>query len=222
MKKKITKSKKVVAKKVAKKKVMIKKKSVKKLPVKKVSSKKSLKKNVLSKRKTTMTKKKVLTIPPLRLPLVGSIAPMFVLPDQFGAMEALEHQRGKWVLLYFYPKDDTPGCTKEACAIRDGFPFFEKLDIVVFGISIDSVKSHAKFAEKYKLPFTLLSDEQKDVVNAYGVWGMKRFMGRSYMGTNRVSFVIDPNGKIAKVYPDVSPATHADEVLADLKLLQGK
>jgi peroxiredoxin Q/BCP len=156
----------------------------------------------------------------LHLPAVGSQAPEFTLPDQFGAMQSLREQRGKWVLVYFYPKDDTPGCTKEACMIRDGFPLFEKLDVTIFGVSVDSIVSHKKFADKYHLPFTLLSDVDKHVVSAYGVWGKKRFMGREYYGTNRCSFLIAPDGTIAKVYPTVDPAIHADEVLRDLEALK--
>lgn len=153
------------------------------------------------------------------MPEVGDIAPDFSLPDQNGKMHSLSDQKGKWVLLYFYPKDDTPGCTKEACEIRDNYPAFKKMGIMVFGVSVDPVKKHAKFAEKYELPFTLLSDENKAVVNTYGIWGKKKFMGREYMGTNRVSFLIDPQGKIAKVYEQVKPAEHATEVLADAKSL---
>lgn len=153
------------------------------------------------------------------MPKVGDKAPDFSLPDQKGEIHSLSDQKGKWVLLYFYPKDDTPGCTKEACEIRDNYSTFKNMGITVFGVSVDPVKKHAKFAEKYDLPFTLLSDENKDVVNAYGVWGKKKFMGREYMGTNRVSFLIDPQGKIAKVYEQVKPAEHATEVLADAKSL---
>lgn len=146
-----------------------------------------------------------------------NVAPDFHLPDQHGTMYKLSDQNGQWVLLYFYPKDDTPGCTQEACSIRDNFPKFADLKLKVFGISTDSVKSHGKFVEKYKLPFTLLSDEQKTVVEAYGVWGKKKFMGKEYMGTNRTSFLVNPEGKIAKIYESVKPLAHVDEVLADLK-----
>jgi thioredoxin-dependent peroxiredoxin len=149
----------------------------------------------------------------------GDRAPAFSLPDQDGAMHALKDYRGSWVLLYFYPKDDTTGCTKEACAIRDEFPAFGTLKATVLGVSADSVKSHRKFADKYHLPFALLSDESKKVLKSYGVWGIKKFMGREYMGIRRTSFLIDPAGKIAKVYESVKPALHADEVLADLKAL---
>lgn len=151
---------------------------------------------------------------------LGDKAPAFTLADQNGLEHSLLEARGKWVLIYFYPKDDTPGCTKEACALRDAFPAFNKLDAVVFGVSTDSSKSHGKFAEKYQLPFTLLADTEKTMVEAYGVWGKKKFMGREYLGTNRMSFLIDPEGRIAKIYEKVKPETHAEEVLADLALLK--
>ncbi|MGC9602982.1 MAG: thioredoxin-dependent thiol peroxidase [Minisyncoccia bacterium] len=144
---------------------------------------------------------------------IGEPAPSFELPDQNGQVRRLKDYRGSWVLLYFYPKDDTPGCTKEACAIRDNFPDFQELELKVLGVSIDSVESHEKFAEKYDLPFTLLSDEKKEVVGKYGVWGKKMFLGREFEGTLRTSFLIDPEGKIAKIYEDVKPEIHAKEVL---------
>jgi peroxiredoxin Q/BCP len=149
----------------------------------------------------------------------GDKAPAFTLQDQNGKEHSLKDYAGQWVLIYFYPKDDTPGCTKEACSLRDNWTGFKKLKAVVLGVSVDSVKSHAKFVEKYDLPFTLLADEDHEMVDAYGVWGKKKFMGREYLGTMRTSFLIDPKGKIAKVYEDVKPADHADEVLADLKEL---
>ena len=124
---------------------------------------------------------------------IGDKAPVFGLLDQNGKTHSLAEYKGQWVLLYFYPKDDTPGCAKEACAIRDNFPDFKKLKAVVFGISADSVKSHKKFADKYNLPFTILSDEDKKVVRKYGVWGKKKFMGREYMGIFRASFLIVPS-----------------------------
>ena len=154
------------------------------------------------------------------MPKEGTKAPLFTLADQTGKVHALSDYKGEWVLIYFYPKDDTPGCTKQACAIRDDFPAFKKLGLMVFGISTDSVKSHAKFVEKYELPFTLLSDEDKKVVEAYGVWGKKKFMRREYLGTMRTSFLIDPKGVIAKVYTDVKPDLHAEMVLGDVKALQ--
>ncbi len=150
------------------------------------------------------------------IPLKGSLAPDFTLSDQDGALHTLSAYRGKRVLMYFYPKDDTPGCTKQACALRDVVPDFGKVDLVVLGISPDSVKSHKKFAEKYELPFTLLADEGKEAVHAYGVWGRKKFMGREYDGVFRTSFLIGPDGRIEKVYEQVKPEQHAAEVLADL------
>jgi peroxiredoxin Q/BCP len=166
---------------------------------------------------TTLGKKSIsgYANPPMKLK-IGDKAPTFTLPDQNGQQHKLSAYKGQWVLLYFYPKDDTPGCTKEACAIRDHFPSFEKLTAKVFGVSTDSVKSHGKFVEKYKLPFTLLADTEKELVQAYGVWGKKKFMGREFMGTRRMSFLIDPKGKIAKIYELVKPDSHAEEVLGDL------
>ncbi len=124
--------------------------------------------------------------------------------------------RGRNVILYFYPRDNTPGCTKEACAFRDEFAAFKSAGAVVLGVSTDSAKSHAKFADKYKLPFPLLADEEKRIVQAYGVWGKKRFMGREYMGTRRVTFLIDPEGKIKCIWPEVKPTDHARQVLEAL------
>lgn len=150
---------------------------------------------------------------------VGSKAPAFKLADQDGKMHSLADYKDQWVLLYFYPKDDTPGCTVEACSIRDNWTGFRKLKLKVLGVSVDSVKSHKKFAEKYDLPFTLLADEEKKLVNAYGVWQMKKFMGREYMGILRQSFLIGPDGKIKKIYEKVTPKDHAEEVMGDLKAL---
>lgn len=155
----------------------------------------------------------------MNLITVGAHAPQFELKDQNGNTHSLRAQKGKWVLLYFYPKDDTPGCTKEACMLRDNFPSFQKLNITVFGVSADDEKSHKKFEEKYSLPFTLLSDKDHAVAEAYGAWGRKKFMGREYDGVHRVSFLIDEIGKIVKVYDKVKPETHAEEVLLDLKEL---
>ena len=153
-------------------------------------------------------------------PQVNKKAPDFSLPDQDGKIHKLSDFKGYWVLLYFYPKDDTTGCTIEACGIRDSFPRFNKLKLTVLGVSVDSVKSHKKFAEKYNLPFTLLVDEDKTIVEKYGVWAKKKFMGREYMGALRQSFLIDPEGKIAKIYETVKPETHAEEILADLNKLK--
>jgi peroxiredoxin Q/BCP len=151
---------------------------------------------------------------------INGSAPDFTLLDQNGEEHSLSQYRGQWVLVYFYPKDNTPGCTKEACSIRDSFPLFQNLNIKVIGISIDSVESHKKFADKYQLPFTLLADTHKKVVELYGVWAKKHFMGREYDGTIRSSFLIDPTGTIEKIYTDVKPDKHADEVLRDLKKLE--
>lgn len=156
----------------------------------------------------------------MSMPTIGSVAPTFTLKDQNDKVHTLTDYRGKWVLLYFYPKDNTPGCTKQACAIRDEFPAFTKLNCVVFGISTDSEKSHKKFEEKFELPFTLLADVEKKMVHDYGVWVPKKFMGREFLGTLRTSFLIDPEGKIAKIYEKVKPELHAEEVLHDLKELQ--
>ncbi len=150
---------------------------------------------------------------------VGNKAPGIELADQSGKMHRLVDYAGTWVLVYFYPKDDTPGCTVEACTIRDNWSAFKKAGLTVLGISVDAVKSHKKFVEKYKLPFTLLSDEENKTVKAYGVWGKKKFMGREYMGTLRTSFLIDSEGKIAKIYEKVKPADHAAEVLSDVQNL---
>lgn len=147
---------------------------------------------------------------------VGEKAPLFSLPDQAGIIHNLADMQGNRVLLYFYPKDDTDGCTKQACGIEAALPDFGKLGVTVLGISVDPVKSHIKFAEKYGLSFTLLSDENKEVVEKYGVWGKKKFMGREYMGTIRTSFLIGADGIIEKIYENVKPETHAADVLADL------
>lgn len=152
----------------------------------------------------------------MEMPKINLPAPNFTLPDQDGKKHTLTDYLGKWVLLYFYPKDDTPGCTIEACAIRDQFKTFESTGAVVIGISTDSIVSHKKFAHVYKLPFTLLSDEHKEVVGRYGVFGERKFMGKTYMGTSRTSFLINPAGDIVKVYEKVKPETHAAQVIADL------
>jgi thioredoxin-dependent peroxiredoxin len=150
------------------------------------------------------------------IPVPGTPAPDFTLLDQDGVAHTLSSHKGSPVLIYFYPKDDTPGCTKQACGIRDAMPALSKLDAIVFGISADSVKSHKKFAEKYGLPFTLLADEDHKVAEAYGVWGTKTMMGREYQGIRRTSFLIGKDGTIEKVYENVKPELHADQVLKDL------
>jgi thioredoxin-dependent peroxiredoxin len=147
---------------------------------------------------------------------VGDQAPEFSVATNGGGNVSLADYKGKPVILYFYPKDDTPGCTKEACAFRDDFAAFKKKGAVVLGVSTDPVKAHDKFVEKFKLPFTLLADVDKKIVEAYGVWGEKTFMGRKYMGTHRVKFLIGPDGRIKKIWPLVKPEEHAAEVLAAL------
>src|SRR5436190_14371715 len=146
----------------------------------------------------------------------GDAAPDFSAETPTGERINLKDLKGKPVILYFYPKDDTPGCTKEACAFRDSYADFKKAGAVVLGVSPDSVKSHGKFAEKFSLKFPLLSDEDKKIVSDYGVWGEKSFMGRKYMGTHRVTFLIGPDGRIKKIWPKVKPEEHAEEVLAVL------
>jgi peroxiredoxin Q/BCP len=146
----------------------------------------------------------------------GDKAPDFDAPASNGARISLDSLAGKNVILYFYPKDDTPGCTKEACAFRDHFADFQKKGAVVLGVSVDPVVSHDKFIAKYKLSFPLLSDEDKKIVHAYGVWGEKVFMGRKYQGTHRVTFLIGPDGVIKNIWTEVKPGEHAEEVLAAL------
>ncbi|MBP6888532.1 MAG: thioredoxin-dependent thiol peroxidase [Candidatus Pacebacteria bacterium] len=147
----------------------------------------------------------------------GTKAPDFSLQDQNGETHTVEQYKGKKILLYFYPKDDTPGCTTEACSFRDNYEELQKAGLVVLGVSKDTVKSHKKFAEKYELPFPLLADEDTSVCQAYDVWKLKKFMGREYMGIERMSFLIDEEGKIAKVYEEVKPKEHTQEVLIDTK-----
>lgn len=147
-------------------------------------------------------------------------APIFCLPDQDGNEHCLKDYKGQWVLIYFYPKDDTPGCTKEACMLRDVWGDFATKNAVVLGVSADSVESHKKFEEKYELPFPLLADTEKKVVEAFGVYTEKSMFGKKYMGISRESFLVDPEGKIAKHYEKVTPAEHAVQVLKDLDELQ--
>ena len=148
---------------------------------------------------------------------VGNKAPKFELPDQDGKLHKLSDYLGKKVLIYFYPKDDTPGCTTEACNFRDNFADMSKMGLVVLGVSKDSVKSHKKFSEKFNLNFPILSDESTEMINAYGAWRLKKFMGREYMGTERMSVLVDEDGKVAKIYESVKPADHTQEVMGDIK-----
>jgi thioredoxin-dependent peroxiredoxin len=146
----------------------------------------------------------------------GQPAPDFELTSDSGETVQLSALRGKPVVLYFYPKDDTPGCTAQACGIRDAYGEFEQAGAVVLGVSPDSESSHVKFKEKYGLPFTLLADADHAVAELYGVWGEKTFAGKTYLGVNRSTFVIGADGNVAKVMHDVKPASHADDVLAAL------
>ena len=143
----------------------------------------------------------------------GTTAPAFKTTDANGDSVSLKELKGQKVVLYFYPKDDTPGCTKEACSFRDAWGKFKKQGITVLGVSPDSEASHKKFETKYKLPFTLLADKDHAIADAYGVWGEKKFMGRTYMGVLRTTFLIDEKGKIKKVFEKVKPEDHASEVL---------
>ena len=143
----------------------------------------------------------------------GSTAPAFTTTDTDGNTVKLKDLRGKKVVLYFYPKDDTPGCTKEACSFRDAFTDFKKKGITILGVSPDKQSAHKKFTEKYKLPFTLLSDTDHAIAEAYESWGEKKFMGRTYLGVLRNTFLIDEKGKIKKIFEKVKPEEHASEVL---------
>lgn len=147
-------------------------------------------------------------------------APNFTLQDQDGIQRNLQDYKGKWIVLYFYPKDDTPGCTTEACSFRDEREVIAEHGAEVIGISKDSVASHKKFIQKYGLTFTLLSDPDHRTIEAYGAWGIKKFMGREYLGTIRQTFIIDPNGMIVREYPKVTPKDHALQIIKDLETLR--
>ncbi len=147
---------------------------------------------------------------------VGDSAPEFELLDGEGNTVQLAALRGQWVVLYFYPRDNTPGCTKEACGFRDAYPQYQGQSVVVLGVSADDEKAHRRFAAKYELPFPLLVDTGGQVAAAYGSYGLKKFMGKEFMGVFRHSFIIDPAGVIQRIYRKVKPETHAAEVLADL------
>ncbi len=153
--------------------------------------------------------------PPLTLK-EGDPAPPFSAETNGGGRVSLPDFAGRNVVLFFYPRDDTPGCTKEACAFRENWGALQGRGAVVLGVSTDPVKAHDRFAAKYQLPFPLLADTERKIVNAYGVWGEKSFMGRRYQGTHRVTFLIGPDGFIRKIWPSVKPAGHAAEVLAAL------
>ncbi len=148
---------------------------------------------------------------------IGNMAPDFTLSDETGTTRKLSDYRGQPVVLYFYPKDDTPGCTTEACNFRDDYSQYTQTGVVILGVSPDTSKSHARFKEKFHLPFTLLADEGHQVCDLYGVWGKKKMMGREYDGVFRTTFLIDRQGKLVKVFKDVKPAEHSKEVLDALK-----
>ncbi len=152
----------------------------------------------------------------------GKKAPAFKLKNQDGETISLDTFKGKKVVLYFYPKDNTSGCTAEACNFRDEFPKFKNIDAIILGVSPDSVDSHKKFADKFKLPFNLLSDEKKGVLEKYGVWKEKSMYGRKYMGVERTTVVIDGNGKVSKIFNKVKVPNHNKEVMDALKNIEGK
>ncbi len=144
---------------------------------------------------------------------VGDKAPAINSIDENGNPITLTQFKGKKIILYFYPKDDTPGCTKEACSFRDSYAVLQKKGFVVLGVSVDTEKKHQKFIQKYELNFPLIADTDKKVVNDYGVWGLKKFMGREYMGTNRVTFIIDEKGKIEHIITKVDTENSAQQLL---------
>jgi peroxiredoxin Q/BCP len=144
----------------------------------------------------------------------GQAAPDFELPDEKGLTQRLSDYRGKHILLYFYPKDDTPGCTKEACNFRDDYSQYDRKNVVILGVSPDTPESHAKFMDKYELPFSLLADEDHQVCKLYGVWGPKKIFGKEVIGVHRTTYLIGPEGEVLKVFEKVSPAKHSAEVLA--------
>jgi thioredoxin-dependent peroxiredoxin len=153
-------------------------------------------------------------------PEAGDVAPDVALPDETGTVHHLADQRGRWTILYFYPEDDTPGCTTEACQFRDLHPLLAGEGLSVWGVSPDGASSHAKFRSKFELPFTLLSDEGHRIADAYGAWGLKKNYGREYEGLIRSSFLVDPAGRIAHVWPKVKADGHAADVLATYRALR--
>lgn len=150
---------------------------------------------------------------------VGQLAPDFALPDQDGRVHLLSSYRGRFVLLYFYPKDDTPGCTMEACSFQRSISKFENFEVKIFGISSDSEGGHKQFANKYQLSFTLLADKQKEVIETYGVWKKSNFSSKDFEVIMRSSFLINKEGKITKIYENVNPENHVEEVLKDIEFL---
>jgi peroxiredoxin Q/BCP len=147
----------------------------------------------------------------------GSVAPAFSVPDETGTIRKLSDFRGSKVILYFYPKDDTPGCTTEACNFRDDYSAYSSANVIILGVSPDSIESHKKFKDKFQLPFPLLADDRHAICDAYGVWGIKTFMGKESMGVLRTTFVIDEEGVILQVFENVKPSQHSEEILASIK-----
>jgi peroxiredoxin Q/BCP len=204
------------------------KKSVKKTAGKKITKKKVTKKKPAAKKKPTTSKKAVTRAKTtavaksttMNMPGPGDVAPDFSLPASHGGQVTLSSFRGSQnVILYFYPKDDTPGCTTEACSFRDHHGRIKATGTAIIGVSPDSVRSHDRFAGKYNLPFTLAADEQNDVARKYGVWVEKNMYGRTYMGIQRATFLIDKNGQVASVWPKVKVDGHTDEVLSAIARL---
>lgn len=214
-----------------KKKAPAKKKVVKKV-VRKAAPKKVVQKKVVAKKrvaaKKVVRKKAAARKPAVKktvapvlgpvtpLPVAGSPAPAFSLADETGAIRKLSDYAGKPVVLYFYPKDDTPGCTTEACAFRDDYSAYSNAGVAILGVSPDDSVSHAKFKEKFNLPFPLLADTDHGVCLAYGTWGPKSMMGHNYEGVYRTTFLIDGGGRILKVWEKVTPQGHSAEILAEL------
>lgn len=194
---------------------MAKAKKQAKKPIKKALVKKPVAKKVALKAKPA----KKASEPLMSFLKVGAKAPAFSVPNETGEMISLKSLQGKVVVLYFYPKDHTPGCTQESCDFRDNFARVKSSGAVVFGVSRDSISSHEKFKNKLALPFSLLSDEAGEMLEAYGVWKEKNLYGRKYMGIERTTVIINRDGKVAYTYPKVSVKGHVDQVLEDLKKL---
>jgi len=152
---------------------------------------------------------------------VGDNAPDFTLPDQDGNNHTLSDYKGSPVVLYFYPKDHTSGCTKEACGFRDDYSAYQEAGVTILGVSPDSSRTHTNFIAKHELPFTLLADTDREVLRLYSAWGLKKMYGREYEGVLRTTYLIGADGKIAKIYQKVKPAAHSAEILADLEQLEG-
>jgi thioredoxin-dependent peroxiredoxin len=157
----------------------------------------------------------------MSMPEAGDPAPQVALPDEDGTIHRLADQRGKWTLVYFYPEDDTSGCTTEACQFRDLHPVISGEELTVWGVSPDGAASHARFRSKFELPFTLLSDEDHRVAEAYGSWALKKNYGKEYMGIVRSSFLVDPDGRVAHAWPKVKADGHAADVLETYRALRG-